>query len=538
MLKIMVVDDEMLLRLAIKNLMNWEEYGYQMIEDTSSGETAIEIIRENTPDILITDVKMPRMDGVELIKYIEQYYPRIRIIVLSGYSDFDIVKSALLHGADDYILKPDITPEGLLNIVNKVRDKHFKNENSSKEKRVKENEVEKNFLHLRNEFLRELVLGKLDGSDEIEKQNILYKAGLLKGKYILCTIKFDNIHEISSLYDNHDRKMLKGTALNIIKEIFSFKGAYFSVEYDEYVCLIYMNGYSEKEFLSSIYDFTGKLSSGLSRYVNISVSIGLSKITGGRDEIARAYGQCTKAIEYRFYTGGGKVHNYMENAFMDEDISKQWHKFRNTRLLKEQLEKENWNWISEYFAKVTGEFEQKRYPPDFVRKAIADILLIIQSLLIEMVDNPWENAYSNEIIFNRVMGMETVQAMNEFIKEYLSYINAYLQKAKNEKYSNIVSKAIENIVNDYDKEISLVSISEKINVNSSYLSRLFLNETGKNFVDYLTDIRMEKARKYLERGKFQIQEVSEMVGYKSPKYFNRVFKSKTGVSPCHYKETM
>ncbi len=537
MLKIMIVDDEPLLRMALKNLVDWEANGFRMLPDASNGDNAIDLIKTEAPNILLTDIKMPGMNGVELIKYLQDNYPQVKTVVLSNYDDFSYVKEALLHGAADYILKANITPEKLINTINVLKDKFILDEYQEKESLKRENEVKRNFDWLRNEFLKNLVIGKISTFEEIQFYNNYYETGMKEGKYIVCTLIADEWAELNGKYSGEEIHILQNTINTILGEVIQFDKIFFPYNINHYVLVIYMDCFSENSFISSIYEALSRFQTAVLRYTNISFTVGISGIKEKLQEIHIAHKESIQAAVYKFYKGSGKIYKLGDITLKDEDPGVKWINKENIRAIKDSLERGKMDCIDKILEECFADIEQNQYDITLVKQFFTDFIIFIRNSLIEHAEKYEADIERVEKISNQFNMCETYSEAKNTLLMYTAGIESSLNKWNTMQYSEIVSKAVQNISANYDKNLTLNSVADSINVNSSYLSRLFLKETGQNFIDYLTDIKVKKAMSFLIGSNLSVQEVGEKVGYQNPKYFNRVFKKLAGVSPNQYRKT-
>lgn len=535
MLKIMIVDDEPLLRMAIKGLLDWAANGFRMLPDASNGKTAIELIEKEAPDILFTDVKMPVVDGVELIKYIENMHPKIKTVVLSNYDDFSYVKEALVHGAVDYILKATITPESLINIINKLKEEFIRDGNIEKEHLKKKNEIDKNFLFLKNEFLKKLVNGSINTFDEIQFYNNYYNAELKDGRVIVCTLLADEWTELSQKYRDEDKNIIQNAIITIWDELSENQGIFFLYNLNHYVLILYMDGFSENSFLNNVYELLSRFQTAIFRYTNISFTIGVSGIKEKHTDIHTAYKESVNAAVYRFYMGKGKIYNYGEVIIKDEDQKIKLMCKDNIKCIKDSFERGNLDTVNDILRNWFKDIEEKYYDISWVKQSLAEFIIFLRSTLIESLDDYGMDIMRSEKVYSQFNQCESYSEVKNLAIEHVRQLEENLKKGKFKKYSDIVGKAIEKICTNYDKGINLNSTAESINVNPSYLSRLFLKETGKNFIDYLTEIKVKKAMMLLKESNLSVQEVGEEIGYQNTKYFNRVFKKSAGISPYKYR---
>ncbi len=535
MLKIMIVDDESLLRMAVKSLLDWEANGFIMLPDASNGETALELIEREFPDILLTDIKMPVMDGVELIKQIERRFPQVKTIVLSNYDDFNYVKEALTHGAVDYILKANITPENLIKVINNLKEKFITDERITHESLKRENEVQKSFQFLKNEFLKNLINGDITSLGEIEEKNDYYDAGLRKGRFVVCAILADDVGKLTQKYQGEESTLLQNTIITIMNEILVVDKSFIVCNPYHFALILYTGSCTEVNIGSETFEILTRFQTAIFRYANISFTIGISGIKEKLSELSVAYHESVDAASYRFYLGKGKIYRHNEIKLTLEDPQVKWMNKSNLNCIADSFEKGNMDGITGILNDCFEDIAQRRYSIYAIKKFLTDFIVFLRSTFLEMMEEYEVDFIQSETVLKQVNQCESLSEVAELVFGHIQQIETYLKSDDVAKHSDIIGKALKIIRASYDKNISLNSVASDINVNPSYLSRLFLKETRKNFIDYLTEYRIKKAMGFLEEGKLRVHEVGEKIGYPNSKYFNRVFKKVTGVSPQQYR---
>lgn len=527
MLKVIIVDDEPLIRMGIKSLINWQENGFSIEGEASNGKEAMSLIYEYSPDIVLTDIKMPVMDGIELIKEINRMDDRPEIIVLSCFDDFLYVKGALKSGAAEYLIKSDIKSGELLDTLLTVSDK-IKNSRIVEQDSQKINA--KSISYLKKNYLEELIMGK-NNDNNIQPEFVKLRIKLLPENLFVIKIMLDNFSEIRKKYSEDDDKLLETSITGLIERVVP----------NSYNCEIITNKSSKYIMLfnaDSIEPLTGALKIcnnivvTINEYINISVTIGTSLSFNSFEGINNAYEQASTAIKRRFFEGTGKVYHYGD---IPDNVIVSDQKFLDSKLMtkfKDLIQTSNLQGSIEIVKELSDYIRLTRCRESIGKRMyikLAELFISSQTVHIPVSNDestPYERILeldTNEDIKNLIMNM---------LKEYFNAV-ANGSYADNKTYAD---KAADLIKNHYNSEISLQWVASNININPSYLSRIFKQEKGESFIDYLTKIRIEQAKYYLRAKSYKVYEVAEKVGYQNTTYFSKLFKRIVGFSPEMYAE--
>lgn len=538
MIKVIIVDDEPLLRLGLKSLIHWEENGFTIVGEASNGKEALELIRNADPDIIITDIKMPVMDGIELVREVSRMHNGFEYIVLSCFDDFCYVKEAMKLGAADYLIKSDIKPEQLLEILVGVKQKIEANMLKHKRNIEMADSFNKSIVFLKENFFKDLISGLIKRDEDICEKLKQLNIKLAGEKLLIIKIKLDNFRDIKKIYVEKDEKLLRFAMVNILEEIISnkFNREVVVEKSDEY--LVILNLYNDDEGLN-YHNGIGRLCKNITGtikdFLNISLSIGVSNVFSGFQNLKTAYAEAEKAVNMRFYAGKGSItfSDYMRRESIKEcndnllDIGTE-------KLLKSCMESMNKGECIHKVEELNHELAKRNISETMIRKVYIRIIEIFAAYLTGYMHK--SGSGEGMTPYEGILAMDTLTEIHEYV---LNYIDACFSFARNEELidnKSYVEKAVDIINKYYYEDLSLQTVAAGININPSYLSRIFKLETGNNFVSYLTKIRLEKAKQYLESKKLKVYEVAEKVGYSNYAYFSRIFKKVVGVSPEEYKE--
>lgn len=529
MLNIMIVDDEPIVRIAFKSLVEWENYGFYVIADASNGIEGLKNYELYHPEIIISDIKMPLMDGLAFIEEIKKISPETLCIALSSYDDFPLVKGAYNLGIFDYILKPEMNEESLLKVLCKAKEYIRKQRRMSKERIAIEGIIEKNRMDIKEAIIKKLISGQ-NLSADIQQDEIQYMGiRIAESQLILMCIYIEDFDTIETYNWNEETRLFISSVISVVDDTIPISHSYeiLANAPDEYVLIFSFNDYKDdyiKETCNSIYN---KLAINLSKYLNVSITGGLSSISSGYKTLSNLYRQASIAHKYMFFMDSKQLINYergMENGC--EEIKDAEERIEMLRDTMKNIHDVN---ISHRLENILIQpVETSNFSCDCITK-IQKLYYKYVDILTEFNDSSIDNDSLNEKVYKLQKQIEkgaTLKTLNSHIEEIMGKIVAVLGKE-----SYIVRQARKYIESNYDKAITLSQIASRIHVSEGYLSRRFSEQTGETLMRYLMKFRIYKAKEYLLKTNMKIYEVAEMVGYSNPEYFSKIFKEIIGRSP-------
>lgn len=533
MIKVIIVDDEPLVRIGLKSLIQWEANGLSIEGEASNGKEAIELFNTCKPDIVVTDIKMPIMDGIELIKEASGMKNRTQFIVLSCFSDFEYVKEAMRLGAADYLIKSDIKPKQLLEVLSKVKSKIEEHRIVSEKENVINDSINKSIALLKESFIKDLISGSLKDDIEIQEKINFFKIRLFAVNLILMKIKLNDFDDIRKIYNDKNEKMLRITVINITEEIIPvrYNREVIADKSDEYILLLNLVESDGTDYKDEINKLHRNLIKTIKDYLNISISIGISIPFNGFRNMGRAYDEATKAVDARFFKGKDCV-IFAENLERETSYQITYDLCQNSeKAIGSYAEAMNSvgciNKVNELFNDLSKGITDEN--------SIRKLYLRIIEVVIASIPKRPSSMNSGKTPYEEILALETFSEINKYTVEFITryFKNAYEEEFIDNK--SYVEQAINIVKKYYHEDISLHSVAEKININPSYLSRVFKQETGENFISYVTKLRIDKAKYLLETKKFKVYEVAEKVGYQNYTYFSKIFKKIAGLNPEEFK---
>lgn len=531
MLKVFLVEDEFVVREGIKNNIDWKSHGYEFCGEASDGELAFPMIQKLKPDIVITDIRMPFMDGLELSKLIKKELPWIEIIILSGYEEFEYAKEGIKIGIAQYLLKP-INGDDLLKEVDAVA---VKIEEKRKEREIREQymkEMEENFLKERKDFFQYLVTGSKSVAELLEIADRLD---------IDISSMWYNIVLIKTQSMNHAHDEFSNSVIEIEQNLKEFDDEAHLLVFDRNLegkaLLFKADSKEELEQIQS--DYLDRMKEMLKDYGHVRYFGGIGMPVNRLRELPSSFEKASHAFAHRYLVKESMILNSEE---MDQGVYLEKDEFNISNVNPKQIDRGK---IRE-FLKV-GDSEEAIY---FVEEFFKDLSSNA------MKSNIFRQYITMDAYFCVVDFLEGLQIQRDEIepldvnsgilqseKSAMEYVVRIIKKAlelrertASNRYGDIVDEVMRYIENNYaDEELSLNLLASHVNFSPNHLSMIFSQQTGQTFIKYLTDYRMNKAKELLRCTGKRSSVISMEVGYKDPHYFSYLFKKTQGMTPTQYR---
>lgn len=509
MLKVLIVDDEHIVREGLKSIISWENYGFEICGEGIDGKDALNKIYELNPDLVLIDIKMPGMYGIDVIKQVREMKYKGNFIILTGYSDFEYAKSAIKLGVDSYLLKP-IDEDELIEAVKRVY-----------EKIERENDIRRHITnskkHIKDTALRSLIEGIQD-------------LMTLQSNFDLCNIKMDYSSFYVAIVDNNLESNREAFYLDLLNEVENIVGSleYIDMINIEHKPVLIIKGKSSKEVLDILTNLRKKLYLRL----KFDVIIALGRKVDKADGIHVSYKDARSLLDKRFFFSSMEVIDFEEinrtvgENSVKEDLSK-FAESIYTYVEVNDIEK-----IEEILGKLKAYFISLDYSPEKVKGICNNIFIELKDKIVlnyEKLKNPFS---TKESIIKEVYEKNSLSELIEYMKnEFINVSNRICSYSSD----NIMKRIVNFIHKNYYKDIKLETLADIFNYNSAYLGKMFKSYTGVNFNSYLDKVRIENAKELLAKNDLKVYQVSEKVGYKSIDYFYLKFKKYVGVSPKEFK---
>lgn len=527
MYKLLIVEDEYIIRNTLATALNWEETGCKVIGASKNGAEALELLQNERADIIVTDIKMDEMDGIELCMEAAKLYPNMKFIIITGYGEFDYAKSALKLGVKDFILKP-IEHEELLNAVRKAaKELDFVNKKNIEFQKMKKT-IENNLANLRENFFLNLLSNKELDDEEISEKMEFLEINLSRFYVISFEIdRYSDFRSGGSELERHMKRLL--IRQNCIKIISKYSTGYIIEKEDNLFCLIIQT--DETDVIS----LAEEIQNQIQQEVLLSISIGISEPTFSYSEFLNAFYQSTDALKHKYYLGDGAIISISD---VDVSLKKQNVNFQNDYILiidnikvgdcRAALQKSG-----SLMCKLKANMPQDL---SFIPNMAAEFIISLQRVLIER-NIDLRKILPEFNLYNILNKCNTLPDIELVLTEFINKVTAFIQSRNRNLNCAAVKRVDDYIKKYYHMDITLNDLSKEVYLNPNYLGRLIKKETGKNFSDILTEIRIEKAKELMKNTQIKTYEISERVGINDSRYFSQLFKKITGMTPTEYRNT-
>lgn len=523
----MIVEDEMLVRVGLKSLINWNELGLALISDASNGQEALDKYDQCKPDIIITDIRMPQMDGIELVKKIRQTDRRVRIIILTCLEEFELIKKAMELDVDGYIVKLTMTSKEMADVLRRAIGRL--NELGPPDKKASVQN-----RHSLDEQIGELCKEYFDESkitpEDFERSLSELRIRLKGKKTVLSLLQIDHYGILHGKHEKNGGKQLDTSILSIIEAVTKKNLTCYAVNINpsKYMLFFIIEGIaSESKINSVIGNVIVNIKNSLKRYFDMSVSFGVSTIWNDAGKPDAIHMEAAAALDLRFFGGTGTINYY------NEQESKRMIREKLDRLLAHPPLLEILGCTEEYKKRV-GNFISKG---DFQIENVRNFF--IHLLQMTALSSRFDKKVFEDIVISYNGIIYECETFNEMYATYEDFIGSAVNRSKEQvSYSKGIGEAIEYIKRHYNEEISLNQLAGLVNLSPNYFSTLFKRELDLNFSEYIINYRIEKAKELLLGTRLLSYEISQRVGFMDGAYFSRTFKKATGLTPNEYRKKL
>lgn len=531
MLKVFLAEDEFIIREGIKNNIDWQAHGYEFCGEASDGELAFPLIQKTRPDILITDIKMPFVDGLALSRLVKKELPETEIIILSGYEEFDYAKEAIQIGVARYLLKP-INGETLLQEIDSVAEIIL---DKQKEKEIREKyqrEMEENSLRDQMNLFQHLVTGDCSMEELLSVADKL-DLKIMAPWYSIVLLKIQSMM--------HDYEEYSGSIVVVDERIAKLAEPEHVLIFDRALegRAFLFKADSEDELLAYQKEYLGDVKEVLSGYANLRYFGGIGTPVNRLREIPASFEDASHAFAHRYLVAESCI---LDSSLLMQEGAAENEDFRISAVNPEQIDRTKMQeflrtgdldevvyFVDEFFGKLDGGAMKSRIFRQYITMdayfSIVDFLkgLGLQKDEIEAPDQ------DSSILQDEKSAMD-------YIVRIMDKALVLREKKASSRYEDVVSEVIHYIENNYaQEELSLNLLASHVNFSPNHLSMIFSQQTGQTLIRYLTDYRMNRAKELLRCSSKKSSVISMEVGYKDPHYFSYLFKKTQGMTPTQYR---
>ncbi|RCX23375.1 two-component system response regulator YesN [Fontibacillus phaseoli] len=546
MYKLILADDEEDVREGLLQLIDWETLGMVVADSAENGKEALEMVEKHLPDIVVTDIQMPFMSGLQLSEWIRESYPDTKIIILTGYEEFEYAQKAIRLGIDEYVLKPFSAGE-LTAVIGKVKGK-IDDERSERENvQLLSEHYRKNLPVLQSLFLSSLVSRRLP-KQEIRDKSRQYELELEGEGYMVSVLRIDPLGASNgdgvltvqagyspSLKETNDTQLQLFAVFNIVDELIkrTSRDQVF-IHHDDVVLLSIFDSTDNERMTGRIFDLLEEVRISVERYLKLTVTIGAGSAIPDLGDVFSSYLEAQRALDYRLILGSNKVIwiNDVESRQVVPLVFDEVKEKELIRCLKVGSDLELQELLDEQFS---GLLDSRISYQDFQVYLLMMLTAVIKAS--QDVHADMDKLFGDGSAFlGQLSKLSQASEAKSWFTGICHKLKYSIASERQSSYNKLVEEAKEYIqIHFGEPDISINKVCKQLHISTGYFSNIFKKETKMTFVNYLMGVRMESAQHLLRTTDLKAFEIAERVGFGDPNYFSFCFRKKFGISPKEYR---
>jgi two-component system, response regulator YesN len=539
MLKLMIIDDEFYFREALKVSIPWEELGFYICGEAKNGKDALEKVGLLNPDIMIVDINMPIIDGLEFIQNVKEKGINSKFIILTGHSEFNYAKQAVQLGVNNYILKP-VNEEELKNSLFEIKKIIDKEANIKIEVDSLKQQVKDSLPLLKDKFLNELIQGSLIQNEYETIKKMEYLNINIHSEYFKAvTIELDS--EESRVWNNEEKQLWKYAVSNISSEILEERFVFdMCFDSDDRICIIIGINMTENNFVfnSLLENRLELIRASVYKHLSFTITIGVGSEKNGLFEISASYKESIVALKNKLTVGKNRIILYcsVADSVIKGTIFTGEHRSQFLMNMRTANEKEVQNLINKIFIRI----REENIHHQILFVVCIEMVAVCLESVVEMglcFEDVLPNSQFN--IIEEIQSKKSIDEMENWIEEIFKNTLETIKRNKSSKASKLIEEVKKYIKDNYQSdELSVEEIARNLFVNYAHLCFIFKRDAGVTINEYLTELRIKKAKELFDCGNTLVLDVASRVGYADANYFGKCFKKYYGLAPSKYIENI
>ncbi|WP_042461464.1 response regulator transcription factor [Neobacillus dielmonensis] len=533
MYKVMLVDDDYPVVEFLSETVQWKELGITLQSTHENGISALERAMEEMPDILITDIGMPKMNGIELTKRLKEINPDLQVIILSCHSEFEFAKQALKLQVQDYLVKDTFDPQDLYNVVLKVKESLDDKKQQTFEQLQMQHLLDRNRENVKDQFIRRTIHQTQIPEKEWFMDAKALGLELNEESYMATLLLVHDFHKVNERFQTED--MLTYALNNVMEEVMkelNWNALHFCFSPKEFILLFPYSQPINLDPFNKSYENMKKLQKALKGILNIEVSFLIGENVSNLSNLKQELSQLLNAKHQSFYMQKGSIVKRGTCVPAEsEDLFSYYDKassdFRELLLTRDESK------LDPIFSKWLQLIEEKNYSPEQVKEWILKLLLDLKIRL--QASHYFRSGHSMECLHQKILTCDFLCELKFLLIDYFKTLLHFLNEVYNRTKRKEILDAIGYVSAHLEKRISLEEVASHLYLNQSYFSRLFKKEMGETFVEFVTKMKVARAKELLEQTAGSVGEICERLGYDNQSYFIKLFKTHVGVTPVEYR---
>ncbi|RED85516.1 MULTISPECIES: helix-turn-helix domain-containing protein [Cohnella] len=528
MYRVLLAEDEILVRLGLKNSIDWQKYGMQVVADVPNGEEAWSAYEKLRPEVVITDLKMPIMGGIELLTRIRSVSPQTRLLILTCLEEFELAKQAMSLGVSGYVVKQSMTAEEMEEILVRLRgelDAAFPEPSPKTFATRTDMEV------LKENLIKDYLFLSKYSDEEFARRAKELELNLSPRNLTVCAMEIGSFERLREKFKDDNGQLIRLSLMNVLNEVIHIYGrceAFHDLENRYAILYSHPEATGEKEAEETLFRMTAHLRRVMNTYFNVPVTFGISGKQNAFQGLKRQYYESLEALERSFAEGVGRDYAWGRGgvSVLPAGTRDRLHRLADAWATANEK-------YSADFAGNIADFVnrgQYRSRPEALKAFMQWLHAPVLALRLAGEEmTALCSAYAQ-----RLSGAGTLEEMVSLLEDYAADTLDLL--AARQRKSGPITRALRYIESRYTEDLSLQQVADSVSMNANYFSTLFKKEMKQNFVDYLLQYRVERARELFLNTSLKAYEIGERVGFVNTSHFSRAFKKVCGMSPREYRK--
>ncbi|NHN29080.1 helix-turn-helix domain-containing protein [Paenibacillus agricola] len=534
LLKAIIVDDDLPVLDFLTALIPWKECGFELVGAFDSPIAALQHVELEKPDLIVTDIGMPEMNGIELLRSVKSHYPSIRAVILSCHDDFHYAQQAVKLHLDEYILKESMKPQVIKDLLIRLAQDIRTEQTAKKENFRLKSGAEHSKALMKQGFIRSILQYPIMNVDTMNSQAAEFGIRLEQGLYLPVIGYINRYQEAVTRFISED--LLVFAVENIVEEVLkeNNEGISFRYEGDRFFLLFpyakFIHTYNEAQLEAIL----NRICRVIQKYIKVMVSFVIGEPTTHVFELKEHLQELLKSLGHRFFLPETSVIWLKDVLPYQAGIRElDYHFAQASDEFRQVIFEENLEQVPQVVRLWMERVRANRYHPELVKEWLLNILLEIQMKLKSL--QQFQTTFSSEVLHHTLSQIHSIHHLEAWLIGFMT------EKIMQVGHINSLSKRMEILAchsyveTNLHRKLSQEEMAAYLHLNPSYFSRLFKKETGETFIEYVTRIKMEAAKKWLNTSNKSVEEIAEMLGFDNKSYFLKVFKTYTGMGPNDYR---
>jgi two-component system response regulator YesN len=533
MYKVILVDDEAVVREGLKRIIDWGKHGFELVGDFMNGREALEAVEQLRPDLVLSDISMPFMNGLELCEQLSIHYPLIKTIILTGYDDFEYAQRALRLKVSDFILKP-ITAAETRTLLDKVKLEMDEERRRREDVNRLYSQLNQSLPLLKERFLERMVVAGI-GPAELAERLAFFGLASLAARAIVLVFDIDDFGQRAVQAGEPNAELLRFAAFNIVEEVvLREQGLVFRTR-EERMAAVLWSDTNDEPLYETAYRIAEEARQAIETYLHFTVTAGIGRACDAPKELPLTYKSAVAALDYRFLLGKNRVIGILDvegappSSLMP---GRDW-----DRQLAAAVKTGSALEAQQLIEHIAADLKNTRMPIEACHLQMQKIVVSLLNTVQELGIDEWSLASEHRIALSDMSRYKTLDELQNGLKVTVHAAMSAIADNRNSLTRMQIVRATAYIDEHYASEkLSLQELCRHVLMSASYFSLVFKQQTGETFVEYLTRVRMDKAKELLRHTSLKLYEIAAKVGYADPNYFSILFKKHVGVTPSEYRE--